>query len=59
LNNENGSVIVAAMFILVMVTILGIAASNTSTLELQIASNDQFVKMAFYNRTAPCGVLPN
>jgi hypothetical protein len=49
LNNEQGSVIVAAIFILVIVTILGIAASNTSTLELQIASNDQFVKMAFYN----------
>ena len=49
LNNEKGSVIVAALFILVIVTILGIAASNTSTLELQIASNDQFIKMAFYN----------
>jgi type IV pilus assembly PilX-like protein len=49
LNNENGSVIIAAIFILVVLTILGIAASNTSTLELQIASNDQFMKMAFYN----------
>jgi hypothetical protein len=48
-NNENGSVIVVALFILVMVTILGITATNTSTLELQIASNDQFIKMAFYN----------
>ena len=49
LKNENGSVIIAAIFILVVLTILGIAASNTSTLELQIASNDQFMKMAFYN----------
>lgn len=49
LNNEKGSVIVAALFILVVVTILGIAATNTSTLELQIASNDQIIKMAFYN----------
>ncbi|WP_319408633.1 pilus assembly PilX N-terminal domain-containing protein [uncultured Desulfosarcina sp.] len=49
LNNENGSAIIAAIFILVVVTVLGITATNTSTLELQIASNDQFIKMAFYN----------
>lgn len=48
-NNENGSVIVVALFILVVVTLLGITATNTSTLELQIAANDQFIKMAFYN----------
>jgi Tfp pilus assembly protein PilX len=47
------------LFILVMVTILGITPTNTSTLELQIASNDQFIKMAFYNRTAPFPVRPN
>jgi Tfp pilus assembly protein PilX len=49
LNNEEGSAIIAALFILVIVTVLGITATNTSTLELQIASNDQFIKMAFYN----------
>jgi len=49
LDNENGSVIVAALFILVIVTILGITATNTSTLELQIAANDQFLKTAFYH----------
>lgn len=49
LKNENGSAIIAAIFILVVVTLLGITATNTSTLELQIASNDQFIKMAFYN----------
>jgi len=49
LDNEQGSVIVAAIFVLVIVTILGITATNTSTLEMQIAANDQFIKMAFYN----------
>lgn len=49
LGNEDGSVIVFALFILVVVTVLGISSTNTSTLELQIASNDQFFKMAFYN----------
>lgn len=49
LGNQNGSVMVAALCILVMVTILGITASNTSTVEQQIAANDQFIKMSFYN----------
>ncbi|BBO80108.1 hypothetical protein DSCO28_06740 [Desulfosarcina ovata subsp. sediminis] len=49
MGNESGSVIVAALFILVMVTVLGLTASNTSTIELQIAANDQFIKMSFYN----------
>jgi len=49
LNNENGSTIIAALFILVVLTLIGITATNTSTLELQIASNDQSIKMAFYN----------
>ena len=49
LANENGSVMVAALFILVIVTILGITATNTTTVELQIAANDQFIKAAFYN----------
>lgn len=49
LGNEQGSVIVAAIFVLVLVTIIAITATNTSTLEMMIASNDQFVKMAFYN----------
>ncbi|GAB6905288.1 hypothetical protein DESC_310043 [Desulfosarcina cetonica] len=47
--NENGSVMVAALCILAMVTILGVTASNTSTIEQQIAANDQFIKMSFYN----------
>ena len=49
LRNESGSVIIAAIFILVLVTILGVVATNTTTLELEIAANDQFMKMAFYN----------
>ena len=49
LDNENGSVIIMAIFILALLTIIGVAATNTSTLDLQIASNDQFIKMAFYN----------
>ena len=48
--NETGSVtIIAALLILVVLTLLGISATSTTTVELQIAANDQFHKIAFYN----------
>jgi PilX N-terminal len=39
--NENGSVIVLALIMLVLLTLLGMAVSRTSSIEVQIASNDQ------------------
>lgn len=48
LKNEAGSVIVAAMLILVLLTIIGIAATSTSNTELNITSNAQLHKMAFF-----------
>ena len=48
--NETGSVtIIAALMILVILTLIGISATSTTTVELQIAANDQFHKIAFYN----------
>jgi hypothetical protein len=41
LTNENGSVVVLALIILVLLTLLGMAVSRTSSIEVQIASNDQ------------------
>ncbi|MBW2409380.1 MAG: hypothetical protein JRF72_06240, partial [Deltaproteobacteria bacterium] len=41
LKDENGSVIVVALIILALLTILGIASTNTSTLEVRIATNSQ------------------
>jgi len=41
LANENGSVIVLALIMLVLLTLLGMAVSRTSSIEVQIASNDQ------------------
>lgn len=49
MQNENGSALTVVLFVLTLITLLGITAINTSNVELQIASNDQFVKMAFYN----------
>ena len=48
LKNENGSVIVVALIILVLLTILGIASTNTSTLEVRIATNSQDHQLDFY-----------
>jgi len=40
LTNEKGSVIVLALIILVLLTLLGMAVTRTSTIEVQIAGND-------------------
>jgi Tfp pilus assembly protein PilX len=49
-NNQNGSVtIIAGLLILVVLTLIGISATSTTTVELQIAANDQFSKIAFFN----------
>ncbi len=52
LQSEDGSVIVIVLIILVVLTLIGISATNTSVVELQIASNDHFHKIAFYNADA-------
>ena len=41
LTNENGSVIVLALIMLVLLTLLGMAVTRTSSIGVQIASNDQ------------------
>jgi PilX N-terminal len=48
LKKEDGSVIVAALLILVLLTIIGISAVSTSNTELNITSNAQLHKMAFF-----------
>jgi hypothetical protein len=40
LTDENGSVIVLALIMLVLLTLLGMAVTRTSSIEVQIASND-------------------
>jgi len=41
LKNENGSVVVLALIMLVLLTLLGMAVTRTSSIEVQIAANDQ------------------
>jgi len=48
LKNENGSTIIIAVVALILITMLGIWASNTATVELQIASSEKAQKIVFY-----------
>jgi hypothetical protein len=48
LNNEKGSVIVLAVVMLFFLTMLGISATKTSSIEVQIAGNALRHNLAFY-----------
>ncbi|MBW1982530.1 MAG: hypothetical protein JRJ12_15065 [Deltaproteobacteria bacterium] len=52
LDNQRGNALVVALLMLVVLTLLGIAATNTSTIEIQLSSNDKMYKTAFYNADA-------
>jgi hypothetical protein len=46
--DERGSVIVAALMMLVLLTIIGLAATNMSTTEINISTNSLLYERAFY-----------
>ena len=48
LENEKGSVMVLAVIFLVLLTLLGMAALNSSSIDTQIAGNELRHKLAFY-----------
>jgi len=48
IGNEEGSVLVISVVILALLTVIGIAATSTTSIELQIASNDRIYKDNFY-----------
>ena len=52
--NEEGSVLVIAIMILVLLTIIGISTSKTSEMDLQIAGNENLYKNVLY--TADAGI---
>jgi len=47
-SNEKGSTLIISVLILLLLTIIGIAATNTSTIEILISGNDKVHKMAFH-----------
>jgi Tfp pilus assembly protein PilX len=48
LKREDGYVMVLALVILVLLSIIGIAATNTSNTEVKISGNEQLYKIVFY-----------
>lgn len=50
--NEEGAVLVIALMLLAVVTILGVAALNTTTTEIRISGNEKVYKQAFYSAEA-------
>ena len=48
LNNEEGSAIVIALIILVLLTMIGIVSTDNTVIELQIVRNDAIYKQNFY-----------
>lgn len=53
--NEEGSVLIIAMMILVLLTLIGMSISNTSKIEIEIAGNERFHKRTFYAAEAGIG----
>jgi hypothetical protein len=53
--NEKGSITVLAVVLLMLLTLLGIAVTTTSSIEVQIAGNDLRQKLAFYSAEAAKG----
>ena len=47
-SNEKGSTLLLSILILLLLTVIGIAATNTSTIEILISGNDKVHKMAFH-----------
>ena len=54
INNQQGSVIIMAIIVLAMLSIIGIAATSTSTTEVQVSTNAMLHNIAFY--TADSGI---
>ncbi len=48
IKNEQGFVLVLSLMVLVVLTLLGISASRTSVIELEISGNDNLSKMLLY-----------
>jgi len=48
LKNEDGIALIIALMLLVLLTLLGMAATTTSVLEMQMADNDRDYKVYFY-----------
>lgn len=53
-NNQDGFVLVLSLIMLAVLSVIGIAALNTTDVELQIAGNDKAEKVVFYGAESGC-----
>ena len=59
LRNEDGSALIVTVLILMTMTVIGILATRTATIELQVAGHDKVHKMTWYATDAVCdGLVP-
>lgn len=49
-NNEEGFVLVAAMMVMVILLVIGLAATKSTNVEQQISANDRLEKQEFFNQ---------
>lgn len=52
IKNERGFVLITSLLMLTILMIIGISATNTTTIELQISGNDKAAKQTFYQAEA-------
>lgn len=55
ITNEQGSILVVSLVMLVFLTVIGISASTTAEIETRIAGNEKAHKIAFYSAEAARG----
>jgi hypothetical protein len=58
LKNEEGTVLVVALMILVIVTLIGISSTTTSQIETLVSGNQRLHKIAFYAAEAARAIVP-
>jgi hypothetical protein len=58
LNNEEGSMMVIALLVLVILTLIGVTTATTARVEVQIAGNERFHKIAFHLADSGTMVAP-
>ena len=46
---QNGSVLIIALLIMVLLTVVGLSVTRTTDIDIEIAKNDQYHKTAFFN----------
>ena len=57
LNNEQGSVLIVSLLTLALLTLIGVAATTTTTSDMRVAGNEKSYKLAFYAAEAARGYV--